>query len=112
MARWASSAINAYQVDQLAPVFEQRIGVLQQEQDSLVNRLQRLMPDDKYAGADTASRPQATTSTKPKEGSTSNDALYEAFTEKNHRAGRSYDKNDTALLFIESEHKSVNSAIT
>lgn len=42
---------------------------------------------------------------------TTNDALYEAFSEKKNR-GAAKEGDDKALLFIESEIKSVNSAIT
>jgi len=42
---------------------------------------------------------------------TTNDALYEAFSEKKNR-GPAKEGDDKALLFIENEQKSVNSAIT
>jgi len=45
-------------------VFDKQIAFLQQEQDSIVSRLQRLTPDDKFKGADKANRPHATTTTK------------------------------------------------
>ena len=91
--------------------------MLQQEQDSTVNRLSRLEPDDKYKGAEQADRPQAVTSTKPKEVQLEKqgyekDTLLEAFSKVPQRAGKQTGDNDKALLFIENAKKAVNSAIT
>jgi hypothetical protein len=69
------------------------------------------MPDDKYKGADTAERPQATTTTKVQE-QREQDPLMEAFTEKKQHAGKvGNTQPEKALLFIESKNKSVNSAM-
>jgi hypothetical protein len=70
--------------------------VLQQEQDSTVNRLSRLMDDDKFAEAESAERPQAVTATG----------------QENNSEAANKTKKTTSLLFIENNLKCANSSIT
>lgn len=61
LLRWANTQLRAEGLDEIHSVIDHRIGFLQKEQDSCISRLERLIPDDKFAGAEEASRPSPAT---------------------------------------------------
>ena len=51
LLRWANSQMRSPELDQIHRVIDHHLSILQQEQDQCNNRLERLMPDDKYRSA-------------------------------------------------------------
>ena len=64
LLRWANSQLRSQELDQVNHAMDRHLGHLQLEQDSCNNRLERLLPDDKYEGAAEAQRPSPTTTIK------------------------------------------------
>ena len=48
LLRWANSQLRSQELDQVHHAMDHHLGILQLEQDSCNNRLERLLPDDKY----------------------------------------------------------------
>ena len=61
LTRWSNAAVNSIDLDSTHKTIDHHIGILQQELDMCNNRLERLMPDDKYKNAEEAERPSPTT---------------------------------------------------
>ena len=87
---------------------DHHLGLLQLEQDSCNNRLERLLPDDKYEGAAEAERPSPTTTIKH-EPSDAQEAS--ATGEMTDIKAEAYKEQLTKLYVEKTETPSVNSAI-
>ena len=64
LIRWANSSLKAPDLDHIHRTIDHHLSIMQQEQDMINNRLERLIPDDKYKGAYEAERPSPTTKIK------------------------------------------------
>lgn len=107
LIRWANASMRAPDLDRVHRQLNHHISILQQEADMCNNRLERLMPDDKFQGAMDAERPSPTTKVKHMP----SDAQEMEAEEMNEIKQKAY-KEDVAKLYIENtEYRSVNSAI-
>ena len=102
--------MRAPELDQIHRAIDHHLSILQQEQDNCNNRLERLLPDDKYKGAEDpeADRPSPTTKIKhqPSDAQEANDM------EQMPESKRNAYKEELAKLYIEkTDQRSVNSCI-
>ena len=108
LLRWANSQLRSEQLDGVHHAMDQHIGILQLEQDSCNNRLERLLPDDKYLGAEEAVRPSPTTKIKHQP----SDAQEAGMTEEmNNIKAEAYKEEITKLYIEKTSERSINSTI-
>ena len=102
--------MRAPELDQIHRAIDHHLSILQQEQDNCNNRLERLLPDDKFKGAEEpdCERPSPTTKIKhqPSDAQEANDL------EQMPENKRNAYKEELAKLYIEkTDQRSVNSCI-
>lgn len=108
LIRWANSSLRANDLDSMSKSIDHHVGIMQQEMDMCNNRLERLIPDDKFQGAAEAERPSPTTKVKHQPSDANEIEEDEGL---NNIKKAAYKEELTKLYIEKTDERSVNSAI-